>query len=255
MRADRGLRRARAHRAAAPGRCPRPLGASAARSRPPSAAPASCCAARPWSPRAAARAAGRCAGRGSGAAAGRGALSASLAPAGPRASASRSRSRCSAGSRTPRPRSSPTFPSSCPRTRARCATCRRCRRRPASRASSTSSSRRDDITDPRSCAGWPPTSARSCERYGYSDTRPCGKAARVPGLLAPRPAGQRRLQRRRPAAHAGDPRRGAALLLARGGLARPPDGDARLRDPAHAAGPAAADHRGHALAPRPAVRA
>ena len=69
--------------------------------------------------------------------AGRGGPARRAAPARSACSRSGSRWRRSAGRWTPRPRSSPTSSGSCRRTSPRCATCRRCSARPASRARST----------------------------------------------------------------------------------------------------------------------
>ena len=79
-------------------------------------------------------------------------------------------------------RSTPTCASSCRRTCAARATSTRCRRRPAWRGRSTSSSQSKDLTDPKVVAWMRDYQSGLLKRYGYTAKNGCGKADLCPAL-------------------------------------------------------------------------
>ena len=95
--------------------------------------------------------------------------------------------------------------------------------------------------------------------YGYVEAKGCCARDAVPGAVAARPVLLGRAGAASCAALADpvdiEPAEAVpAVLLPGGDHARPPGGDARVRDPPDAAGPAAAGDRLHARAPASAVR-
>ena len=90
-----------------------------------------------------------------------------------------------AGRSTRRRGSSPTSRSSSRRTSARCATSMRCSARPASEASSTSSSRAATSTDPAVLNWMIGYQTKVLERFGYTPERGCGTAELCPAFSLP----------------------------------------------------------------------